>query len=190
VQNLNELITKKSNNLERLENIKSTIESIRQSAPNNQFITTILSTLNETLVERGVWTEPDLKQRYENVDNICRKLALIDERGASLVKYFISYIQSFFIFSTINKHKKLTDDLCLDADSLKDTFVILDLAKAYLDQNNFEMAIRLLNRLSGEPKRLASEWINEAIHLVEIKNACDLMNAYISSVYISSNFTN
>ncbi len=173
-----------------MENIEKTIQLIKESAPNNEFINTVLSTLDERLISRGIWTEPDLKERFSNVNDICRKTALIDERGGSLLKYLISYVQSYFVFSSLPKHTKLSDDLLMDDESLKDTFVLLDYAKTYIEQNNFEMAIKLLNRLNGEPKRLANQWINEALNLIEIKNACNLINAYISSVYIGSNFKN
>lgn len=110
-------------------------------------------------------------------------MALIDDRGGSLFKYFISYLQSFVILHP--KIEEKSDALRLD--SSLNTFKILDYAEYYLENGNLEYALRLIQQLKGEPKRLARDWIKDACLLLEIKQACNLLNAYISSVYIGTN---
>jgi len=187
VQNLNNLITSKAAQVSQSElvEILSNIEAIRSSAPNNEFVKTVLAAVNPLALQRGIWTEPDLKERYTVLKNVCRKVALIDDRGGSLLKYFVSYLQSFFIFNTTTNNE-INKDLALNPSQMN-AFSLLDYAERYIEQGDFEMAIKLLQQLKGEPKRLAKDWINEALLLLEVKQACNLLNAYISSVYIGTN---
>lgn len=43
-----------------------------------------------------------------------------------------------------------------------------------------------MHQLKGEPSRLATDWINDATSLMEIKQACQLLTSYISSIYIGT----
>ena len=198
VQNLNEILSTKAedlyldnttSNLEIVD-IKANVDKIKQSAPDNEFIQTIIKSIPSETIENGVWSEPDLKARFYSLKNICRRVALIDERGGSLFKYFISYLQSFFIINTKIDVKKLDESnqvLRLEDISNLNTFNILDYAQYYVENGNIEYALRLLQQLKGEPARLAKDWIREALTLLEIKQASNLLTAYISSVYIGTN---
>ena len=128
------------------------------------------------------------KRFFWKINSICSFFNLfIDERGGTLFKYFISYLQSFFIM-----HAKVKVDdsssIQLEDINLNSTFSLLDYAQHFIENDNIDAAIRLMQQLKGEPHRLASDWIREAILLVEIKQACRLLTAYISSIYISSNY--
>jgi len=188
VQNLSELLSRSSVELtpqQELVSIKTNIDTIKQSAPDNEFIQRIVDSIPSNALQNGVWTEPDLKDRFYKLKTICSRVALIDERGGSLFKYFISYLQSFFIM-----HAKIdqSEPAKLDDINLNSTFNILDHAQSYLENGNIESAIRLMQQLKGEPYRLAKDWIKDAICLLEIKQACQLLTAYISGVYISSRY--
>ena len=191
MQNLNEILNSKAEELNpssELVELKTNLEKIRQSAPDNEFIQKILASIPESAVKTGIWSEPDLKERFRRLKIICNRVALIDERGGSLFKYFISYVQSFFIMhSFINKSKleKSGENFSLENVDLN-TFNILDYAEYYLEQGNLEYALRLMQQLKGEPHRLAKDWLKEALLLLEIKQACNLLTAYISSVYIGT----
>jgi mitofilin len=192
VQNMNEILGSKAEDLSQnseLVNVRANIEKIRESAPDNQFIQTILSSIPDSVVQRGMWSEPDLKDRFEKLKTVCSRVALIDERGGSLFKYFISYVQSYFIFQTRIDKSKLTNLEAFNIDEATlNTFTILDYADYFLEQGNFEYAVRLMQQLKGEPQRLAKDWIREALTLLEIKQATNLLTAYISSVYIGTKF--
>ena len=172
---------------QEIASIKSSVDKIKQSAAENEFIKKIIDSIPTHALEIGVWTEPDLKERFYRLKTLCSRVALIDERGGSLFKYFISYLQSFFIM-----HAKIdsneTSPVSLNEINLNSTFSILDHAQYYIENGNLESAIRLMQQLKGEPYMLARDWIKEAILLLEIKQACQLLTAYISSVYISTNF--
>lgn len=195
VQNLNEIIQTKAEDLSEsavseLVSIKSNIDKINESAPNNEFIQQILNTVSSRALSNGIWSEPDLKDRFAKLRKVCNQVALIDDRGGSLFKYFISYLQSFtIIHPRIDKSKldETTGALKLEDQNSLDTFKILDYAEYYLENGNLEYALRLLQQLKGEPKRLAKDWIKDACLLLEIKQATSLLNAYISSIYIGTN---
>lgn len=121
---------------------------------------------------------------------MCRQVALIDERGGSLFRYLLSYLQSKFVIKTRINADTTNKDLVLEQSNLLDTYKVLDYAQHYIDNGDFEMAIKLLTQLNGEPKRIAKNWIDEAILLVEVKQAINLITAYISSVYIGTNLKN
>ena len=191
VQSLSEILNTKAadlNSASELVEVVPNVDKIRESAPDNQFIQTIVSTLN---VKGGVWSEPDLKERFQKLKAVCNRVALIDERGGSLFKYFISYLQSYFIIHAKIDKQKL-DSAAHEALNLNelnlDTFNILDYSEYYMESGNIEMAIRLMQQLRGEPARLAKDWVKEAIRLLEIRQACNLLNAYISSIYVGTNF--
>jgi mitofilin len=194
VQSLDEIINSKASELNtnnsELVQIKTTIERIKQSAPENEFIQKLINSIPHRALNNGVWSEPDLKERFHKLKKVCNQVALIDDRGGSLFKYAISYLQSFFILHA--KIDKETLDKSQESIDLHDinlnTFNILDYSQYYLDNNNFESAIKLLQQLKGEPGRLARDWIDEAILLSEIKQASNLLIAYISSIYIGTEF--
>ena len=197
MQNLNELIHTKSEDLltsfepsRELIDIKANVDKIKNSAPDNEFIQTIVKSLPTHAVENGMWSEPDLKSRFLRLKEVCSRVALIDERGGSLFKYFISYLQSFFIMHTKIDIKKLEEsNQVLDLENLDlNTFTLLDYAQYYIENGNIEYAVRLMQQLSGEPARLSKDWLNEALTLLEIKQASSLLTAYISSIYIGTNF--
>ncbi len=178
--------TLKNKEYNELVEILTNVNMIKKSAPDNKFISEIINTLNPMALERGIWSEPDLKERFHNVKSVCRKVALIDERGGSLFKYFLSYLQSKFVLNSSINANKMNKTLELEQNDLN-TFKLLDYAQYFLEEGDFEMAIKLLQQLDGEPKRIAKNWIDEAILLLEVKQAINLITAYISSVYIGTN---
>jgi mitofilin len=193
VQNLGEILNSRASELNsnvELVEIKDTIEKIRQSAPDNEFIQKLVNSIPSRALANGVWSEPDLKERFHKLKKVCNQVALIDDRGGSIFKYAISYLQSFFILhAKIDKKKLENSQESLHLNDLDlNTFNILDYAQFYLENGKIELAIRLMQNLNGEPSRLARDWINEAILLSEIKQASNLLIAYISSIYIGTQF--
>ncbi len=129
--------------------ILSNINIIKRSAPNNQFINEILNSINEKSLNRGIMSAPDLKERFQGVKSVCKKVALIDERGGSLFKYFLSYLQSKFIIKSSINPNKMNHSLELDSLDDLNTFKILDYSQYFIEQGDFEMAIKLLQQLEG-----------------------------------------
>lgn len=51
---------------------------------------------------RGVYPEIALRERFLKVERTARTVALIPDEGASLPRYFISFLQSFLLFRSVN----------------------------------------------------------------------------------------
>lgn len=146
MQNLNEIIaTSTAETSDEVAHIKENIDTIKVSAPENEFVQKLVKSLPEQALEKGVWTEPDLKERFSRVKKVCNKVALIDERGGSLIKYFLSYVQSFFIVNTTIDHDKLDSvDGTPRLDELDlSTFNILNLAEHYVENGQIDLAVRI-----------------------------------------------
>lgn len=80
----------------------------------------------------------------------------------------------------------MNKDLEFENVDLNNTFKLLDYAQYFIDQGDFEMAIKLLQQLEGEPKNITKDWINEALLLLEVKQAVNIITAFISSVYVGT----
>jgi MICOS complex subunit MIC60 len=85
---------------------------------------------------------------------------------------------------------KIDSNIKLENLNLKDTFVVLDYAQHYIEEGNIENGLRLMQQLKGEPLRIANDWINDTILLLELKQATNLLISYISSIYIGTHIKN
>lgn len=65
----------------------------------DELVAVVIQNLPQEAQERGVFPEDALRERFLNVERVARKLALVPEGGASLPKYFLSYLQSIFILT-------------------------------------------------------------------------------------------
>ena len=50
-------------------------------------------------LERGVYSDKALRDRYFHVESIAKRTALIKNENASLFMYFLSYLQSLVMFA-------------------------------------------------------------------------------------------
>ena len=67
------------------------------SLEGDELVAVVIQNLPKEAQERGVFPEDALRERFLNVERVARKLALVPEGGASLPRYFLSYLQSIFI---------------------------------------------------------------------------------------------
>ncbi|KAL5021900.1 hypothetical protein ScPMuIL_001055 [Solemya velum] len=164
--------------------LKGEVADIQDAAVGHPFVETVVKTLPQESLERGVWTEDNLKARFPKVKRVCKRVAMIDETGGSLFKYFMSYVQSFFIFDAVFAKSENAE---IDIDRL-DTFKILSHADYWLERGDLEQAVRFMNMLTGEPRRVAHDWLKEAILLLETRQAAYALTAFASASGISSVF--
>jgi len=169
---------------ERLKPLDPELAKVREAGDGNPYVTAILAAVPESATHRGVWTEPALIERFAKVAVIGRRVALIDESGGSLFKYLISYLQSAFMIRASRPLGR--------ADSVVpgevDTFTILDSASACLERGDLEQAIRFVNQLSGETRKVARDWLTEARLLMETRQAADALLAFATSTGLASLF--
>jgi len=146
-------------------------ETILIAANGNELIDTTISTIPKEAFEIGLNTPEILQKRFEKVDQICRRVALIDETGGSPYKYFLSYLHSLFIFGK-NKIYNNTEEIPSNGLS---TFIILDNAAYYLRNGNIELAVKFVNQLSGESLLRAKDWLNDARLYLETEQALNIL---------------
>ncbi|XP_035210173.1 MICOS complex subunit Mic60-like isoform X2 [Stegodyphus dumicola] len=164
------------------------IAAVKVSASeDNEFINCVLASIPSKAVTRGVYTSEDLKQRFfENVKPVCRKVALIDENNDSLYRYLLSYLQSFLTIDVISIPKEeLSGKVAVDP-SEWDTFDILSRISYCLKINDMEQALRYANQLRGEPRVVATDFINEVRLLLETRLAVKALLAHAAAVSVQA----
>ena len=57
-------------------------------------------------LERGVYTEDSLKERFTVVEKTARKVAGIGEEGGSLLAYGLSYLQSLMMVDLVQRKQQ------------------------------------------------------------------------------------
>jgi mitofilin len=114
------------------------------------------------------------------VYTVARRVAFVGEENSSLFRHALSYLLSLFVF-----RQPVDDDV--DAEILVDRltpFTLLDRANASLERGCLEQAVRYVNQLTGEPRRVATDWLREAILLLETKQAADVLLTYAAAANI------
>ncbi|KER29542.1 hypothetical protein T265_03843 [Opisthorchis viverrini] len=72
------------------------VEAIREAAStgSHPFALAILEQIPQEVSKQGLWIERGLKERFEKVYRVCRRVALVDETSGSLYTYMLSWLQS------------------------------------------------------------------------------------------------
>lgn len=169
---------------EQLKPLEKEVDTLFFAARNNPFVSLILESIPEKALTRGVYTEENLKQRFQKVSRVAQKVALIDETGGSLFKFMLSYLQSFFMFTSVSAKEE--GDL-VHVESM-DVFQLCAHAKYWLQKGNLEQALKFMNQLRGESRRVASDWIEEARLLLETRQAAQALMAFASSTGLGTLF--
>lgn len=136
------------------------------AADNNPLAISILDSIPPKALKEGVQSQEALRERFDRLEKVCKRVALIDAHGAGLGKYLLSYLQSLFIIerSVVPEEEVLGRQL---VDPTKwTTFDILARVRYCLTNNNLEQAIRYANQLKGQARVVARDWIRDArVHL-------------------------
>lgn len=139
-----------------------------------------LKSIPKGVIDNGVYSEDALIQRFEKVDKVCKRVSLVDEQNSTLVRYALSYIQSMLIIDRSKISDPELNNEELDFSKL-DTYDILARVKHYLGERNLEMSLRYANQLRGEPRRVASDWIRDVRHHLEVRQVSSIVQAQCSA---------
>ncbi len=145
------------------------------------FLKAVLASIPQEVKSQGVSSEIDIRSRFNRVEEMARRTALIGEDGGSLGLYALSYIQNKLMISPSKLEKMPAKTEVIDTESLN-TFDIVWLARGSLESGDLEQAVRYMNLLKGEPRRQAADWIREARHLLETEQACNALLSYASAI--------
>jgi len=159
---------------DQLTPVDAELRAIRDAGSEYPIVHIALSTVSAKAFERGVFTPDALRRRFDRVRRGARRVAMIDETGGTITRYVLSYLQSLFVLRSL---------VAGDADDVSElsVFALLDNAANCLKFGDIEQAVRYVNQLRGEPRRVAAEWLDEARILLETRQAAELIQAFASA---------
>ena len=155
--------------------IHNEVTSLKESASNDEFIQSVLSSLPKQAMEEGISSETGLIKRFDRVKRICRRVALVGE-GAGMGTYLLSFIQSLVTFDMIYD-KIVPEDHLASMSTLK----LLSCASRHIEKGDLETAVRLVNQLSGEARLVAMDWVKEACLYLETRQAVMVISEYLAA---------
>ena len=162
---------------DRLKPVRPELDAISAAlSERSELVSAVVDAVPEAASTRGVWTESSLAERFTRVRSVARRVALVDESGGSLFRYVVSYVMSVFVVRQPVLAAE-SDAAEVDADQLT-VFVLLDRAADALERGNLEQAVRYVNQLRGEPRRVASDWLREARLLLETRQAAEVLVSF------------
>merc|ERR1719445_71969 len=169
---------------EKLQPLGGAVKSVERIAGDkDSFVKTILSSIPSLALERGVYTEDSLKERFFKVESTARKVAGVGEQGGSLLTFGLSYLQSKLLVDLTKRVPVETLEV-VDLDTIS-SYDLLSLARYNLDRGNLARTVQLLTQLRGEAARVCSDWLAEARLTLETRQASSILMAH--SLVISAN---
>ncbi|XP_049611949.1 MICOS complex subunit MIC60 [Syngnathus scovelli] len=157
--------------------LEDAAQALRDSCHDNEFALALASALPQESLQRGVYSEASLRARFHGLRSLLRRVALIDESHNSLYQYFLSYLQAALLFEA----KQQAPPAHLNAEDL-DPFKLLSYATYCIEHGDLELAAKLVNQLTGEARRVAEDWLNEARLTLETRQVVSLLSAYANAV--------
>nr|XP_027224918.1 MICOS complex subunit MIC60-like [Penaeus vannamei] len=152
----------------------------------NSYLSAVIGAVSEEARTRGVYTEDALRERFIKVDRICKRVSMIGDNGGSLIKYMLSYVQSFLI---LNAFEYLPGSEVRDEEVPVDSLSVYDIlarARYCLDKDDLLQSVRYMNLLRGEARNVASSWIKEARLTLETRQAADALLAHAAATAVKA----
>ncbi|PIK35449.1 putative MICOS complex subunit MIC60 [Apostichopus japonicus] len=85
---------------DKLKPLANEVIAIKEVAgPENQFVNAVVDKIPEEALMRGVFNEDCLRERWENIQRICKRVALIDENG----EYFPIFCVLFSVVASLHR---------------------------------------------------------------------------------------
>uniref|UniRef100_A0AAY4BUS4 MICOS complex subunit MIC60 n=1 Tax=Denticeps clupeoides TaxID=299321 RepID=A0AAY4BUS4_9TELE len=159
------------------EPLETAAKAVRESCADNEFAVALASALPEESLSRGIYSEASLRARFYQIRGLVRRVAMINETRNSLYQYFLSYLQSVLLFEP----EQLAPPTKLKPEDL-DTFKLLSYATYSIERGDLELAAKFINQLTGEPRRVAQDWLKEARLTLETRQVVNLLSAYANAV--------
>eukprot|EP00092_Neocalanus_flemingeri_P020720 GFUD01022454.1.p1 GENE.GFUD01022454.1~~GFUD01022454.1.p1 ORF type:complete len:807 (-),score=363.31 GFUD01022454.1:251-2671(-) len=157
---------------EKLQPLVKEIKQVKTVAgPDDEFVDIVLASISPLALERGVYTEDSLKERFCVVEKNARRVAGIGEEGGSLLAYGLSFLQSLLVVDLSQRTPVETMEV-VDLASVSATDLVT-MAKHSLERGNLARAVQLMTQLKGEPGRVVNDWVTEARLTLETRQAVE-----------------
>ncbi|KAJ1352138.1 MICOS complex subunit MIC60-1 [Parelaphostrongylus tenuis] len=160
--------------------LAGSLSLLKQCECEDAFVDALISAFPEVSKTKGVYTEQDLKNRFNKIYKLGRRTAAIDENGGTLTAYLWSYLRSILFFDVA---RKFSEDDMIDPSTV-DNLEVLSRAKWYVDRNDFNNAIRVAQLLRGEPAMAIRDWVADTRTYLETRLLAQLLVAHaaVSSI--------
>ncbi|PAV76700.1 hypothetical protein WR25_22219 isoform A [Diploscapter pachys] len=164
--------------------LEETLKLLKEVNPEDNFVNTVITSFPESTKNQGIYTEQDLKNRFEKVYNLGRRTASIDENGGSLSGYLWSYVRSMFL---VDVPRRFSDDDRFDPIAC-DNVELLARAKWYMDKGDMEGAMRVAQLLRGQPAQLARDWVVDTRTHLEARLLAQLLVVHAAATSIRTTY--
>ncbi|KAK6766915.1 hypothetical protein RB195_026278 [Necator americanus] len=164
--------------------LEESLSLLKQCEYEDAFVDSLISAFPEYSRTRGVYTEQDLKNRFNKIYKVGRRTAAIGENGGTLSAYLWSYLRSLLLFDL---PRKFTDEDVVDKRCI-DNPEVLARAKWCVERNDLDGAIRILQLLRGEPALSVRDWLVDARAYLEIRLLAQLLVAHAAVSSIRSTY--
>lgn len=164
--------------------LKQELGIIKEACDKDEFVQSIMNSFSKNTLEKGVYTEQDLKNRFSKVYTLAKRTAKIDDNGGGIVAYASSYIQSLFM---LDLPKRYAAEDKIDVKNA-DTYEVITHAKYFVNNGDFDSAVRVLQLLRGEPGRLARDWIKDTQEYLATKFLAELLVSHAAVTSIRSTY--
>merc|ERR1712107_163044 len=148
------------------------------------FVKTVVGSVSKVAMERVVYTEDSLKERWAAVERVARKVAAVGDQGGSLLSYGLSYLQSVLLVD-LTTRAPCEGEAAIDPASLS-SIDLVNLARHSLDRGNLARAVQYVTLLRGESGRVARDWLEEARLTLEARQAAEALVAHAASQGIAA----
>merc|ERR1712012_36959 len=164
----------------RLVPLAPDLKSIEGAAgEEDAFVKTVVGSVSKVAMERGVYTEDSLKERWAAVERVARKVAAVGDQGGSLLSYGLSYLQSVLLVD-LTTRAPCEGEAAIDPANLS-SIDLVNLARHSLDRGNLARAVQYVTLLRGESGRVARDWLEEARLTLEARQAAEALVAHAAS---------
>ena len=127
----------------------------------------VLNSIPAEAAERGVVNNNNLRKHFNTLKQAAFENHAVDEELNGFFQNLRSQITLWF-------HRVDPTGLLVQ-ESVSNLEQIFDQAESHMNQNDFETAVRILNQMSGEPKRIFGVWLKEARMWLEVRQALDVL---------------
>ncbi len=155
-----------------------------RSDHHDAFVATIIDSIPAEAINRGIYTEDSIRNRFQAVAKAAKRTAFVDHPNASLFKYALSYLQSLLVVEPLMEELPLKHE-AIDVNSLN-TFDLVWLARGSLERGDLDQAVRYMTLLKGQPANVASDWLKEARLLLETKQAVQALRSHAAAVGVEA----
>ncbi|CAH0056574.1 unnamed protein product [Clonostachys solani] len=142
--------------------------ALKEIAADDAVVNAAIASLNPAAYQRGLFTTPQLIDRFRRVASEVRKASLLPD-NAGVASHASSWVLSHVMF----KKQGLPEG--------DDVESILTRTQIFLEEGDLDAAAREVNGLEGWAKTLSKDWLGEVRKVLEVQQALDVSHGYRSS---------